>query len=91
MELTTPRLLLREFRASDHAAVHAFASDPEVTRYTDWGPNSLYDTTAFLAEVARDAHDLHRCRFTLAVVDREHDMVIGSEGVKSTETRALRR
>ncbi|MEU0572187.1 GNAT family N-acetyltransferase [Nonomuraea sp. NPDC005983] len=36
MELTTPRLLLRDFRASDHAAVHAFASDPEVTRYTDW-------------------------------------------------------
>ncbi|GAA3423076.1 hypothetical protein GCM10018953_02590 [Streptosporangium nondiastaticum] len=36
MELTTPRLLLRDFRASDHAAVHAFAGDPEVTRYTDW-------------------------------------------------------
>ncbi|MEV4399580.1 hypothetical protein [Nonomuraea sp. NPDC049607] len=36
MELTTPRLLLRDFRTSDHAAVHAFAGDPEVTPCTDW-------------------------------------------------------
>ncbi|MFI7703203.1 GNAT family N-acetyltransferase [Nonomuraea sp. NPDC049480] len=84
MELTTPRLLLREFRTSDHAAVHAFAGDPEVTRYTDWGPNSLHDTTTFLTEVARDARDLHRCRITLAVVEREHDMLIGSIELRTT-------
>ncbi len=48
MELATPRLLLREFRGADHAAVHEFASDPEVVRYTDWGPNDPQDTAAFL-------------------------------------------
>jgi ribosomal-protein-alanine N-acetyltransferase len=84
MELTTSRLLLREFCTDDHAAVHAFAGNPEVTRYTDWGPNSPDDTTAFLTEVARDACDPHRCRFTLAVVDREDDMLIGSTELRIT-------
>jgi RimJ/RimL family protein N-acetyltransferase len=78
MDLKTPRLLLREFRTSDHAAVHAFASDTEVTRYTDWGPNSPHDTAAFLAEVTQDSSSTPRCRFALAVVSCEHDTLIGS-------------
>ena len=35
----TSRLLLRNFVAADHASVHRYAIDPEVTLYTDWGPN----------------------------------------------------
>jgi ribosomal-protein-alanine N-acetyltransferase len=84
MELSTSRLLLREFCAGDHAAVHAFASDTEVTRYTDWGPNSPHDTTAFLTEVVRDSRSLPRSRFALAVVDREDDLVIGSIELRIT-------
>ncbi|GAB1641189.1 GNAT family N-acetyltransferase [Krasilnikovia sp. MM14-A1259] len=78
MELTTPRLLLREFRFDDHAAVHAFASDPEVVRYTDWGPNDPQDTTAFLHEVAEQVQAAPRSVFALAVVDRADDWLIGS-------------
>jgi ribosomal-protein-alanine N-acetyltransferase len=78
MELTTPRLLLREFHAADHAAVHAFAGDAEVTRYTDWGPNDPADTTGFLTEVVRDALDVPRSRFGLAMVTREDGALIGS-------------
>jgi hypothetical protein len=84
MELSTSRLLLREFCAGDHAAVHAFASDTEVTRYTDWGPNSPHDTTAFLTEVVRDSRSLPRSRFALAVVDREDDLIIGSIELRIT-------
>jgi RimJ/RimL family protein N-acetyltransferase len=86
MELRTPRLLLREFRAGDHAAVHAFAGDTEVTRYTDWGPNSPQDTTAFLAEVVQQADALPRDRFGLAVVEREHGTLIGSIELQVTGT-----
>lgn len=32
------RLVLRDFVLSDEDAVHAFAGDPVVTRFTDWGP-----------------------------------------------------
>jgi ribosomal-protein-alanine N-acetyltransferase len=66
MELYTPRLLLREFRIEDQAGVHAFASDPEATRYTDWGPNTPDDTASFLAEAVQDAETVSRTRFALA-------------------------
>lgn len=78
MELTTPRLLLREFQFDDHAAVHAFASDPEVIRHTDWGPNDPQDTTDFLHEMTKHAQATPRSVFALAVVDRADDMLIGS-------------
>ena len=32
LPIRTPRLTLRDFVASDFDAVHAYASDPEVTR-----------------------------------------------------------
>ncbi len=86
MELRTSRLLLREFRADDHAAVHAFAGDAEVTRYTDWGPNSTQDTTAFLTEVVQDANALPRHRFGLAVVEQEQGTLIGSIELQVTST-----
>ncbi|WP_412516742.1 GNAT family N-acetyltransferase [Actinomadura madurae] len=86
MELRTRRLLLREFHTGDHAAVHAFASDAEVTRYTDWGPNSPQDTTTFLAEVVQDSNALPRHRFGLAVVEQEHGTLIGSIELRVTST-----
>jgi [ribosomal protein S5]-alanine N-acetyltransferase len=47
-EMRTERLLLRAFRREDHAAVHAYAADPEVVRYQDWGPHTEGETAAFL-------------------------------------------
>lgn len=38
--LRTARLLLREAREEDFDDVHAYAIDPEVVRYMDWGPNT---------------------------------------------------
>src|SRR4051812_35455956 len=78
MELTTARLLLREFQLDDHRAVHAFAGDSAVTRFTDWGPNSPEDTTAFLWEVADDARAQPRVRFGLAVIEHATNALIGS-------------
>ncbi|MGH7447752.1 MAG: GNAT family N-acetyltransferase, partial [Longimicrobiales bacterium] len=48
VELRTQRLLLRELRADDFAAVHSYASDREVVRFMEWGPNTKADTRAFL-------------------------------------------
>ena len=42
--LSTDRLILRDFNEEDFAAVHAYASDPIVTQYMDWGPNKPDDT-----------------------------------------------
>jgi RimJ/RimL family protein N-acetyltransferase len=38
--IRTKRLLLREARLSDYDDIHAYAADPEVVRFMDWGPNT---------------------------------------------------
>lgn len=68
MELITHRLVLREFRATDHAGVHAFATDREVIRFMDWGPNSPADTTAFLVDAIATGATSPRLRYPLAIV-----------------------
>lgn len=78
MELLTERLRLREFVVEDHGAVHRFASDPEVTRYTDWGPNDPEATEMFLAEAQASASAAFRTRYALAIVRRDLDQLIGS-------------
>jgi len=68
--IVTPRLLLRPFEDADFEAVHEYASDPVVTRYQTWGPNSEAETRDFISR-ARQAlespvpHEIH-----LAIVER---------------------
>jgi [ribosomal protein S5]-alanine N-acetyltransferase len=78
VELITERLRLREFFGKDHEAVHRYASDPEVTRYVDWGPNDLKATEVFLFEARRSAATYPRSRFVLAIVRRDLNELIGS-------------
>jgi ribosomal-protein-alanine N-acetyltransferase len=73
MRITTERLVLRGFTADDHDGVHAYASDPEVVRFMDWGPNTPEDTAAFLAYAMRSS----RTRYPFAVVRRSDQALIG--------------
>jgi RimJ/RimL family protein N-acetyltransferase len=76
--LRTPRLLLREFEAGDYDDVHAYATDPEVVRYMEWGPNTPEVTREVLARWAADALVWPRPGVTLAAEHRESGRVIGS-------------
>ena len=78
MELVTSRLLLRELTETDRDAVHRYAGDPAVTRFMDWGPNRLADTIAFLAEAGGAANALPRVSYSLAVVVRASDELVGA-------------
>lgn len=49
---TTPRLLLRRFRADDVATLHAYRSDPIARRFQGWGAWSLAQSERFVAEVS---------------------------------------
>ncbi len=50
--IRTERLQLRRLRADDAEAVFAYASDPEVARWTTWDPHeSLDDSKAFISSV----------------------------------------
>jgi RimJ/RimL family protein N-acetyltransferase len=55
LRLSGRLLALREFEPRDEQALHAIASDPQVTAYTDFGPNRPADTRAFLATAVAQA------------------------------------
>ncbi|WP_189078780.1 GNAT family N-acetyltransferase [Mangrovihabitans endophyticus] len=81
--LTTSRLVLREFVHDDHAAVHAYASDPDVAKFIDWGPNTPAETTFFLDMVIAAASASPRIRYALAA---EHaGAVIGAVELRVEE------
>jgi ribosomal-protein-alanine N-acetyltransferase len=77
MRLTTDRLVLRPLEAGDFRAVHAYASDPEVVRFMDWGPNTLDDTTVFLDRMITSAARSPRTQFPLAIVPATGDVPVG--------------
>jgi RimJ/RimL family protein N-acetyltransferase len=81
MELTTDRLLLREWTTADFEDVHAYASDPEVVRHVSFGPNSEAETTAFLEMAIAAVQRVPRIDFTLAIASRYDDRVIGGIGL----------
>jgi len=77
VSLETPRLVLREFSEDDATAVHAYASDAEIVRYLDWGPNTHADTARFLA-TARAAGDAGpRTTYHLAIVLKTVGHLVG--------------
>lgn len=89
MRLGSERLVLREFRAADVRDVHMYASDPEVVRYTDWGPSTLSETQErVVAKAARGVavDDV----YSWAVTIRGEDRVVGSAEVR-IESRDHRR
>lgn len=79
---TEPELRLTDFRAQDLSAVHNFAADPLVCRYSMWGPNQLADTQKFLADALIEQP--HR---RLRAI-RLGDVLIGSASVRATDRNA---
>jgi RimJ/RimL family protein N-acetyltransferase len=84
VRLVGRRLVLRDFRAGDLDSVHSYACDPTVTRFLDWGPNSLEDTRAFLAQAVAQASAAPRHCFDAAVIDAESGALIGGASLRIT-------
>jgi RimJ/RimL family protein N-acetyltransferase len=76
--LRTARLRLRAFRQDDVDAVHAYASQPEVARYMDWGPNTPEETQAFLGRMFEAQANWPRDDVNLAIEHAKDGRVIGS-------------
>lgn len=71
---------LRDIRPGDVDAIHTFCSDPEVTQWSTWGPNSRDQTEAFVGGAVREAAaGTARNTYTFAVVVK--DRVVGTSGV----------
>ena len=76
--IRTARLNLREFVASDFQAVHAYSSDPRVTRYLFFGPRDEEATADYLEGLLASQRERPRNRFELAVEEIDSGRVIGA-------------
>jgi len=76
--LTTKRFVLREFIKEDWQAVHEYASDSEVVRYVEWGPNTEKETRDFIERTMRSYTEKPRHDYQFAVILRKEDRLIGS-------------
>lgn len=82
MEITTERLLLREFVEDDWVAVHAYRSDARYQEYYDSSESSLQAAQEFvLSQVTRQLEQ-PRIKFQLAVVLRSEHKLIGNCGIR---------
>jgi ribosomal-protein-alanine N-acetyltransferase len=75
------RLVLRDLEESDWQAVHSYASDPEVVRYMDWGPNTEDETKNFIQRSIANQKEQPRRNYTLAIVLKLDSQLIGGCGV----------
>jgi RimJ/RimL family protein N-acetyltransferase len=85
VRIPTERLTLRDFMAADEAAVHSYASDPVVTRFLIWGPNTVEDTRTFIADAMAAAQLRPRRSFDLAVVETGTQALIGGAALRLSE------
>jgi len=76
--IRTARLNLREFVIADFQAVHAYSSDPRVTRYLFFGPRDEDGTTEYLEGLLASQRERPRSRFELAVEEIATGSVIGA-------------
>jgi len=83
--LQTERLILRELAQSDFDAVHDYASDPLVTRYMSFGPNTVDETRAFLTRSIESATAIPRRNYTFAAVERATGKLIGGCGLEQCD------
>jgi RimJ/RimL family protein N-acetyltransferase len=78
VSMKTKRLTLREFQDADLAAVHDYAQDLETTKYLEWGPNTLKETTVFLNESLGFQKEQPRVTFDMAITVDQDKKLIGA-------------
>jgi len=79
--IKTERLFLRNLEVNDWQAVNEYASDPEVVRYMNWGPNTEKETKEFIQRAMSTQKVKPRRIYSLAIVVEKEDRLIGSCGI----------
>jgi [ribosomal protein S5]-alanine N-acetyltransferase len=82
MQLTTQRLILREFVEEDWEAVLMYQSDPLYLRYYAWTQRTEADVREFVGWFLANQQELPRTKFQLAVVLKSEGQLIGNCGVR---------
>lgn len=77
-KIETNRLILREFTEIDVQGVHQYASDPDVSKYVPWGPNTLKQTEEFVRIWIEYQNKKDRVDFELALIEKTSNKLIGA-------------
>ena len=86
VRLETDRLVLREHRPDDLAALHAMLSDPWTTWYIpEMRKADPFETEAYLRSVMRDEEAHLRLRYNLIIQERAGGEAIGSLGLHAID------
>ncbi len=80
------RITLRDFTRADVEAIMAYASDPVVTQYLNWGPNTRAQTEEFLANVIGTAQRSPRAHFELGIVEKATELLVGGARITVRST-----
>jgi RimJ/RimL family protein N-acetyltransferase len=84
--IETARLTFRSLTVDDFDAVHAYAGDPVVTRYTAFGPNTPEQTKEFLERHRGESSQADRTNYTFGLVHKQTNKLIGSCGLMRSDT-----
>lgn len=77
VRLETARLVLRELKPGDAAALQALSADPDVTRFLDWPLKTLAEHEAFVRDSIAGRSEIPRAAYRLAIAGREDGAVYG--------------
>jgi ribosomal-protein-alanine N-acetyltransferase len=79
--IRTERLVLRDDEELDWKDVHIYASDSEVVRYVDWGPNTADETRGFIERSIAAGKEEPRKIYELAILLKQDEKLIGGCGI----------
>ena len=82
LQFSTPRLLVREFGLSDHAALYAVESDAAVTRYLPYEPRSFDAVRKLIVERLQEQGSIERAVYDLAIEQHGTGALLGRCGLK---------
>jgi hypothetical protein len=82
VELTTERLILREFKQGDWPDVLAYQNDPLYLRYYDWTERTPEAVQDFVQMFLTQQQEQPRIKFQLAVVLKSSQQLIGNCGIR---------
>jgi len=80
--LESDRIIFRDWKRPDWKDAQTYASDPEVSKFMVWGPNSERETKDFIETAIDAAYIKPRRGYELAMVLKETDHVIGGIGLQ---------
>lgn len=77
MHIETSRLIIRDIVKKDWIDVHVYASNPEVTEYMIWGPNTEDETKSYVSQQIEKQQAPERTDYEFAVVLKDTNQLIG--------------